>query len=123
MRRCIREDETFDILLVCHDEPCGGHFAAKRITIKILNREYYCPTLHKDASNNTRKCDRYQRMGLPTKSDEMLLHQQVVVTPFDKWGMDFIGPIDPPSNGKSYNLVFTDYLTKWVGFFSLTVGE
>jgi hypothetical protein len=28
--------------------------------------------------------------------------------------MDFIGPIDPPSNGKSYILVCTDYLTKWV---------
>ena len=28
--------------------------------------------------------------------------------------MDFIGPIDPPSNGKSYILVCTDYVTKWV---------
>ena len=28
--------------------------------------------------------------------------------------MDFIGPIDPPSNGKSYILVCMDYLTKWV---------
>ena len=28
--------------------------------------------------------------------------------------MDFIGPIDPPSNGKSYILVYTDYLKKWV---------
>ena len=38
----------------------------------------------------------------------------MTLTPFDKWGMDFIGPIDPPSNGKSYILVCTDYLTKWV---------
>ena len=28
--------------------------------------------------------------------------------------MDFIVPIEPPSNGKSYILVCTDYLTKWV---------
>ena len=28
--------------------------------------------------------------------------------------MDFIGPIDPPSNGKSYILVCTNYLKKWV---------
>lgn len=28
--------------------------------------------------------------------------------------MDFIGPIDPPANHKSYILVCTDYLTKWV---------
>ena len=38
----------------------------------------------------------------------------MALTPFDKWGMDFIGPIDPPSNGKSYILVCIDYLTKWI---------
>jgi len=37
-----------------------------------------------------------------------------VITPFDKWGLDFVGPIDPPSNGKSYILVCTDYVIKWV---------
>ena len=37
-----------------------------------------------------------------------------MVTPFDKWGMEFIGPIDPPSSGKSYILVCMDYVTKWV---------
>lgn len=44
-------------------------------------------------------------MGRATKYDEMPLQTWVVVTPFDKWGMDFIGPIDPPSHGKSYILV------------------
>ena len=33
--------------------------------------------------------------------------------PFDKWGMDFIGPIDPPSKQKQYIIVCTYYLTKW----------
>jgi len=31
LRRCVREDEVFDILLTYHDGSCGGHFAAKRI--------------------------------------------------------------------------------------------
>jgi len=30
LRRCVREEEAFDILLAYHDGPCGGHFAAKR---------------------------------------------------------------------------------------------
>ena len=53
-------------------------------------------------------------MGQPTRSDEMPHHPKIIVTPFEKWGMDFIGSIDPPSNGKSYILVCTNYLTKWV---------
>lgn len=34
--------------------------------------------------------------------------------------MDFVGPIDPPSNGKSYILVCTDYVTKWVEVKAMT---
>ena len=54
--------------------------------------------------------------GQPTRTDEMPLNPQMTLTPFDKWGMDFISPIDPPSNGKSYILVCTNCLTKWVEF-------
>eukprot|EP00253_Pinus_taeda_P032177 PITA_32177 len=38
LRRCVREEEVFDILLTCHDGPCGGHFAAKRIAFKIASK-------------------------------------------------------------------------------------
>jgi len=41
LRRCVREEEVFDILLTCHDGPCGGHFATKRIAFKILQAGYY----------------------------------------------------------------------------------
>lgn len=44
MRRCILEEDVFDILRVCHTEPCGGHFSAQ----KILTVGYYWPTLYKD---------------------------------------------------------------------------
>ena len=52
-------------------------------------------------------------MGRPTPRDEMPLHPQVTFEPFDKWCMDFNGPIDPPSKRKQYIIVCTDYLTKW----------
>ena len=120
MRRCVTEDETYDILHACHDEPCGGHFVGKRTSMKVLNTRYYWPTLHKDVVSYARKCDRCQRMGRPTRSNEMPLNPQVVVNPFDKWGMDFVGPIDPPSNGKSYILICNDYVTKWVEVKAMT---
>jgi len=41
LRRCVREEEVFDILLTCHSGPCGGHFVAKRTAFKILQAGYY----------------------------------------------------------------------------------
>eukprot|EP00253_Pinus_taeda_P005719 PITA_05719 len=48
LRHCVREEEVFDILLTCHDGPCGGNFSAKRTAFKILQAGYYWPTLHQD---------------------------------------------------------------------------
>ena len=98
----------------CHDEPCGGHFADKRTAYKILNLGYYWPSLFKDCKKYVRSCDICQRMGRPVPLDEMPLKPQVLIEPFEKWALDFIGPINPPSKGKRYILVCTDYVTKWV---------
>jgi hypothetical protein len=49
IRRCVRQDEILEILKACHDEPCGGHFADKRTTYKILNLGYYWPSIFKDS--------------------------------------------------------------------------
>eukprot|EP00253_Pinus_taeda_P029333 PITA_29333 len=43
----------------------------------------------------------------------MPMQPQVTFEPFEKWGMDFVGPINPPSKQRQYIIVCTDYLTKW----------
>ena len=53
-------------------------------------------------------------MGQPNRLDQMPLQPQLVVEPFDRWALDFVGPISPYSRKKSYILVYTDYMTKWV---------
>eukprot|EP00253_Pinus_taeda_P019960 PITA_19960 len=52
-------------------------------------------------------------MGKPTPKDEIPMQPQVTFKPFEKWGMDFVGPISPPSKHKQYIIVCIDYLTKW----------
>jgi hypothetical protein len=105
---------VYDLLKACHDGPCGGHFADKRTTHKILRMGYYWPSLFKDAKKYVKACDSYQRVGQPNHRYEMPLNPQVVLEPFERWALDFIGPINPPSNQKVYILVCTDYMTKWV---------
>ena len=39
-------------------------------------------------------------MGKPIPSDEIPLQLQVVIEPFEKWALDFVGPINPPSRKK-----------------------
>jgi hypothetical protein len=106
----IGKDEVHDILHAFHDEPCASHFSTKRTTYKVLQVRYYWPTLHKDIKEYVSHYDESQRMGKPTKRDEIPLQMHVSLEPFEKCGLDFVGPINPPSNQKEHLLVCTNYL-------------
>eukprot|EP00253_Pinus_taeda_P013007 PITA_13007 len=50
----------------------------------------------------------------PGQADEMPLRPQLVIEPFERWALDFVEPINPSSNQRTYILVAKDYVTKWV---------
>ena len=76
IRRCVREDEIFDILKACHNGPCGKHFADQRTGHKVLQIGNYWPTIFKDAKKFVQACDNCQRAGCPGQSDKMPLNPQ-----------------------------------------------
>ena len=110
----VRGYEIHDILKACRDGPCGGKFVDKMTRYKMLCMGYFWPTLFQDAKKYVQQCDNYQRMGQPNISNEIPLQAQLVIDPFEKWALDFAGPVNPPSHKKYHILVCIDYVTKLV---------
>ena len=54
-------------------------------------------------------------VGKPSRRDEMPLSPQLTLQAFEKWAIDFIGPIKPPKKciGSRYIITMTKYLTIW----------
>ena len=59
--------------------------------MKVLQSEFYWPSLFKDAHNVYRACNKCQRLGKISCRHMMPLNPILVVDLFDVWGIDFMG--------------------------------
>ena len=113
IRRCVPEVEQRGILSHCHESACESHFASQKTAMKVLQYEFYLPSLLKDAHKICRECDRCQRLGKISRRHVMPLNPILVVYLFDVWGIDFMGPF-PVYFGYIHILVGVDCVSKWV---------
>lgn len=102
LQRYVPNFERDSILAKAHGGATRGHYAGKA-------------TLHKDSKAYCKACDVCQSTGRPPQRDELPLHPQVSLQAFEKWVIDFIGPIQPvgKKTGAHYIITSMEYLTKW----------
>jgi hypothetical protein len=95
-----------------HDGFCGGHFAGRITVEKILQVGYYSPTFFKDAHDYCRSCDVCQAYAQRSIVSGPL-HLIPPLGPFEKWGINLMGPLPMTRRGHRFIVVATDYLTKF----------
>lgn len=82
--------------------------------MKIMRARYYWPTLFNDWHKWVRKCDKCAFFSRKKRLVAFPLHPIQFDQTFSQWGLDFIGPINPPfSTSHKCILVAIKNFTRW----------
>jgi hypothetical protein len=73
------EAEIPSILTKSHEGIARGHYTGKETVQKVLRAGLWWPTLHRDAKDYYRACKVCQRVGKPSRRDEMSLAPQLTL--------------------------------------------
>jgi hypothetical protein len=112
--RFLEKEESKKVLVELHSSDVGGHFGGDMTAHKVLRAGYYYPTLFKYSHTLAHKCIICQKAAGRVKKVAFPLQSVTVDTPFQQWGLDIMGPINPPSSQQhKYILMTTHYFTRW----------
>ena len=89
-------------------------WAMSKLHYRLRRLAYYWPKMFEDANKFANKCHKYQVHADFIHQPHEPLHATNISWPFEMWGMDIVGPINPPSSkGHKFILAATDYFSKW----------
>ncbi len=108
--RVIPRYELEEIMKLFHDHETAAHFG-KETTYDKVKQKYYWPTLKTDVEIYVKTCDQCQRRGKSITKNE--LHVIKIIEPFQRIGIDIVGPLPVTEKGNKYIVTAMDYFTKW----------
>ena len=122
LERCFRcfiqffvKDDADKVMQEFHGGDCGGHLYWKTTINKIMRVGFYWPTLFPDIHKMVTSCHKCQIFKGKIKLLPLPLKPISIESPFQQWGLDFIGEIHPPSSAQhKWILIATDQFTKWI---------
>ncbi|CAM8999249.1 unnamed protein product [Rhodiola kirilowii] len=112
--RCLNEEEAVEVMQEAHAGICGAHQSGPKLYDRVKRMGYYWSTVVQDCVDFAKKCNACQFNANFIHQPPEHLHPTVASWPFEAWGLDVVGPINPKaSNGHTYILAATDYFSKW----------
>ena len=96
--RCLVGNEVIEALNEVHSGVCGAHQSGPKLHYQLRHLGYYWPTMFDDSMKFAKKCHECQIHGNFIHQPHEPLHPTNMSWPFEMWGMDAVGPINPPSS-------------------------
>ena len=110
---CVPRPYVEQVLLACHDDVTAGHLGVTRTLDKIRKR-YFWPRMVRQIIRYVRTCRDCQSRKGTSQGPIGLLKPIQPRLPFERLGIDLIGPFPLSKSRNKYIIVAVDYLTKWV---------
>ncbi|XP_069506791.1 uncharacterized protein [Ambystoma mexicanum] len=105
-------------LQLAHNHPCGGHMASLKTQQNILKR-FYWPGVYGEVAKFCKECKICQLTSGEKPAKAPLQRMPLITIPFQRIGIDLVGPLEPVSRGYRYLLVIVDYATRYPEAFPL----
>lgn len=112
--QCVRDV----VLHLSHSIPWAGHLGKNKTTARI-KKYFYWPGLKADVTQFCKSCPVCQKVSLKRPHRAPLQPLPVIGTPFERLGMDVLGPVERSRSGNRFMLVITDYATRYPEVFPL----
>lgn len=101
------------VLNFTHDDLTSGHLGLAR-TLHRTKQRFYWPNMHKTTEHYVATCTQCQRHKLPTTAPAGRLQPlHPPASPFEKVGIDLLGPFSRSSQGNRWIIVCVDYLSRY----------
>ncbi|UYV78534.1 hypothetical protein LAZ67_16001927 [Cordylochernes scorpioides] len=102
-----------EIMSEYHNHMLNGHLGVARTTYRLKNK-YYWPSMLKDVSEFVKTCHLCQsRKGSNHLPSGLLQPIPPANYPFERIGINFVGPLPSTKRRRKWIIVLTDYYTKY----------
>ncbi|UYV78935.1 hypothetical protein LAZ67_17000317, partial [Cordylochernes scorpioides] len=102
-----------EVMSEYHNHMLNGHLGVARTTYRLKNK-YYWPSMLRDVSEFVKTCHLCQsRKGSNHLPSGLLQPIPPANYPFERIGIDFVGPLPSTKRRRKWIIVLTDYYTKY----------
>ncbi|KAL0154420.1 hypothetical protein M9458_050269, partial [Cirrhinus mrigala] len=107
----VPRSKTETVLELAHTHPMAGCLGVENTVQRIRDR-FHCPGLDAEVKRFCQACPTCQRTAPRKPPPNPLIPLPIIDVPFERIGMDLVGPLPKSARGHEHILVIVDYATR-----------